>query len=254
MLYVLGSLWGTAALLVFVELVTRTGLIPTRVLPPPSVVVATLLTESGQPSFWLALIETVLGWGYSLAIAIACAIPLGVLLGTNELLYRATRPIVEFLRPVPSVALVPLTFLLFTPGVEGKMFLATYGAFWPLLVQTIYGIRAINPVQRETARSFQISRKDVFVHVMLPASVPYIATGLRISCTVALLLAVTAEIVIGSPGIGVEINRAREGGDTPLMFAYLVLAGLLGLVLNLLFMWFEKRALHWHASQRGKNQ
>nr|WP_240948780.1 ABC transporter permease subunit [Microbacterium sp. CFH 90308] len=195
---------------------------------------------------------TVIGWFLSLTIATLVAVPLGVLLGTSELAHRATRPIVEFLRPVPSVALIPLVFLLFRPGsMDGKVFLAAFAATWPLLIQVIYGVRAINPIQLATARSFQIGRVRSFFRVVIPAATPYLATGLRIASSVALILTVTGEIIMGAPGIGLEINRAREGGDVPLMYAYVIVGGVLGVVLNLLFAALERKVLHWHVSQRS---
>ncbi|MEV7692728.1 ABC transporter permease [Microbacterium sp. NPDC089189] len=247
----LGSLGGAVTIIVLLEIVTRFEILPSRYLPPPSVVLATLGTLLLGAVAWQAIGLTLLGWGLGLGIATLVAVPLGVLLGTSELAYRATRPIIEFLRPVPSVALIPVVFLIFRPGsLEGTVFLAAFAATWPLLVQVIYGVRAINPIQLATARSFQIDRIRTFTRVVLPGATPYLATGLRISSSVALILVVTGQIIMGAPGIGLEINRAREGANVAQMYAYVILAGVLGLLLNQLFAAIERRSLHWHASQR----
>ena len=249
--HALGSLGGVVVVLLMVELLTRTDILPSRFLPPPTIVGAQLLDELGVPQFWYAILDTLRGWALGLGIAILIAVPVGIVLASSELLYRATRPIVEFLRPVPSVALIPLVFLLFASDLQGgKVFLAAFAATWPLLVQTIYGVRNVNPVQLDTARSFQIPWWQVIGRVVIPSAVPYLATGIRIASTVSLILVLTGEIIIGSPGIGREINLAREGGAVDIMYAYVIVAGLLGMVLNSGFVWVERRVLHWHPSHR----
>ena len=109
---------------------------------------------------------------------------------------------IEFLRPIPSAALIPLLFLTLGTNLKSEVFLAAFGAFWPLLVQTIYGVRDVDPVALETARSFGLGRLERLYRITLPSAVPYIATGLRISSTVALILAFTAELFMGTPGLG----------------------------------------------------
>jgi ABC-type nitrate/sulfonate/bicarbonate transport system permease component len=88
------------------------------------------------------------------------------------------------------------------------------------------------------------------IHVMLPSALPYIVTGLRVSSAVALILSVTAEVVIGAPGLGREINLSRSAGDNTAMYAFIIAIGLMGWTLNILTNLIERRALHWHVSQR----
>jgi ABC-type nitrate/sulfonate/bicarbonate transport system permease component len=195
-------------------------------------------------------VRTLQGWAIGLAIATALAIPLGLLIGFNPLLYHSVRPIVEFLRPVPSVALVPLAVLVYGSGLKSKIFLVAFASFWPLLIQTLYGTQDVDPVQLETARSYRIRRVDRLLRVTVPNAVPYIATGLRIASATALILAVTAELIIGSQGLGRSINVARSGGAVDLMYALIIATGLLGWFLNSAFAYVERRALHWHPSQR----
>jgi ABC-type nitrate/sulfonate/bicarbonate transport system permease component len=159
--------------------------------------------------------------------------------------------VVEFLRPIPSVALVPLAVLIYGVGLESKVFLAAFASFWPLFVQTLYGVQDVDPVATDTARSFGLGRFERLWRIKLPSAVPYIATGLRISSSVALILAVTAEIVIGSEGLGRSINLARQGGAIELMYALIITTGLLGWLLNILTTQAERRVLHWHPSHRA---
>ncbi|MFV0375065.1 ABC transporter permease [Microbacterium sp.] len=239
-------------MVLLLEVLTLLGVLPGRFLPPPSEVLGRLALEVQMATFWTATWQTVLGWALGLLIAMAIAIPVGITLASSNLIYFATRPIVEFLRPVPSVALIPLVFLVFSPTMEGKVFLAAYAATWPLLVQTQYGIRSVQSTQRDTARSFQIAPWRVIMRVVMPSALPYIATGLRISSTVSLILVVSGEIILGAPGIGQQINLAREGGDFAAMYAFVVVAGLVGLALNAIFARVERRLLHWHPSQRNQ--
>jgi len=244
------TLGGVLGVLVLLELVVRVGLIPSRYFPLMTETFATLFEQFADASYWQGILDTLQGWAIGLAIATLIAVPLGLLIGFNQLVFHATRPIIEFLRPVPSVALIPLAILIYGTGQASKVFLVAFASTWPLLIQTVYGAHDIDPVQLETARSYRIRRRDRLLRVTLPSAVPYIATGLRISSSVALILAVTAELIIGSPGLGRSINLARSGGAVELMYALIITTGLLGWGLNSLFARVERRALHWHPSHR----
>ena len=241
---------GVLAVLVLIELVVRAGLISSRYFPPVTDTASALVDQLGESAYWSAIGYTLEGWAIGLGIAIVIAVPVGLLLGFNEVLYHAFRPAIEFLRPVPSVALIPLAILVYGTGLESKVFLVAFASTWPLLIQTIYGARDLDPLQLETARSFRIRRSDRILRVTLMGAVPYIATGLRIASATALILAITAELIIGSAGLGREINIARQGGAVDIMYALIVTTGLLGWGLNSLFAAGERRVLHWHPSQR----
>jgi ABC-type nitrate/sulfonate/bicarbonate transport system permease component len=241
---------GVLGVLVLFEFVVRVGLISSRYFPPPTEIAVALVRLFGESSYWTAILHTLEGWAIGLGIAIAIAVPVGLALGFNDVLYHAARPVVEFLRPVPSVALIPLAILVYGTGLTSKVFLVAFASTWPLLIQTIYGARDIDPLQLETARSFRIRRRDRILRVTLMGAVPYIATGLRIASATALILAITAELIIGSEGIGRSINIARQGGAVDEMYALIVTTGLLGWGLNSIFAAIERRVLHWHPSQR----
>ena len=181
------------------------------------------------------------GWALGLGIAAALGVPLGIIIGSNRLLYRACRGLIEFLRPIPSVALIPLAILIYGTGMQSKVFLAAFASFWQVIVATLYGVQDVDPVATDTARSFGFSRFKRLFRVTLPSAVPYIATGLRIASAVSLILTVTAELVIGAPGLGRAINVARSGGNEELMYALILTTGILGLLLNMVFVKVEKR-------------
>lgn len=237
---------GVALVLTLFEVLPRAGVIPRIFFPPVSESIMTLVEQVGTARFWTALTSTVQGWAIGLAASIAVAVPVGILLGSSEVLGRAFRAVVEFLRPIPSVALVPVAILVFGRGLDLKVFLIVYAAFWPLLIQTMYGVRAIDPVAIDTARSFGLPRLTRMVRIVLPSSLPYIATGVRIASAVALILAVTAELVVGTPGLGREILLSQAGGQVRQMYAFIIATGLLGWGLNILLLSVERRMLHWH--------
>ena len=241
---------GVLGVLALFELLPRIGFLPENHFPPISESLGRLGEELGTGGFWEAVVDTLQGWALGLGIAAALSIPLGILIGSSRLLYRALRAPIEFLRPIPSVALIPLAILIYGTGLQSKVFLAAFACFWQLLVATLYGVQDVDPVATDTARSFGFSRIRRLFRVTLPSAVPYIATGLRVASAVALILTITAELVIGAPGLGREINLARSGGNVELMYALIIATGILGLLLNLIFVRAERRFLHWHPSQR----
>jgi ABC-type nitrate/sulfonate/bicarbonate transport system permease component len=241
---------GIAFMIGLGELLTRTETISSRHFPPPSEMFAALADEVTTAEFWTAVGNTMEGWAVGLAVACAIAIPAGIVIGSSALLYRSVRGVIEFLRPIPSVALIPLAVLIWGSGLESKVFLAAFASTWPLLMQTLYGVQDVDPVATDTARSFGFGRGQRLLHVTLPSAVPYIATGVRISAAVALILAVTAELVIGAPGLGREINIARQSEAVDIMYALIAVTGLLGWGVNIVFSRIERRVLHWHPSQR----
>jgi len=171
-------------------------------------------------------------------------------LGLSDLAGRAFRVPVEFLRPIPSAALIPLLFLTLGPVLRSEIFLATFGAFWPILVQTMYGVRDVDPVTIDTARSFGVPRRERLWRITLPSAVPYIATGMRLASAISLILAFTAELFMGTPGLGKMLNYAQSYGLTTQLYALALATGVLGLGTHLLFTALERRALRWHPSQR----
>jgi ABC-type nitrate/sulfonate/bicarbonate transport system permease component len=239
-----------AAALALWEVISRTGLISEKDLPSMSASFGELWSLVQTSAFWTAFAETVRGWALGLGIATALAVPIGILLGSSELAASAFRVPIEFLRPIPSAALIPLLFLTLGTTLKSEVFLAAFGAFWPLLVQTMYGVRDVDPVAIDTARSFGVGRVERLYRIKLPSAVPYIATGLRISSTVALILAFTAELFMGLPGLGQKVNYAQSFGLEEQLYAYALATGFLGVGIHLLSTAIERRGLRWHPSQR----
>ena len=150
---------------------------------------------------------------------------------------------VDFLRPIPSIALLPLLILLFGITVDLKVFMAALGAFFPLFFQTMYGVQDVDPVARDTASAYRLNRFFRFVFVDLPGATPYIATGLRISASVSLVVCVATELIVGVPGLGAGIFKAQYAGQLAQMYALIVSTGLIGLLIAIGFNRLERITL-----------
>jgi ABC-type nitrate/sulfonate/bicarbonate transport system permease component len=245
----LGAL-GLAGAAAVLEIAPRIGLVSPRYLPPFSEMIGALVREAGAAAFWRALADTLVGWALGLAIAVAAGVVVGVAIGASRRLRAVTASTIELLRPIPSVALIPIAVLLFGTQLRSVLFLVVYASFWPTLLQVIHGVTDVDPVARDTARSYRLTGWATLRYLVLPTALPYILTGLRLSAAVALILAITAELVIGSPGLGHEIGVAMMSSAVPAMYALIGVVGMLGVAVNLGFRALERRALAWHLSVR----
>ena len=245
----LGAL-GIAGVALGFELIPRAGVVSPRYLPPTSAMLGALGREAATAAFWRAVLDTVEGWALGLAIAVAAGAVAGVVIGSRRGLRAATASTIEFLRPIPSVALIPVAILLYGAQLRSTLLLVVYASFWPVLLQVIHGVADVDPVARDTALSYRLSRWTTIRHLILPTALPYLMTGVRLSAAVALILAITAELVIGSPGLGHEIEVAHVSGAAPVLYALIFVVGLLGVAVNVGFRALERRVLAWHPSMR----
>ncbi|MEU7655983.1 ABC transporter permease [Micromonospora taraxaci] len=243
---------GLTGFLVVWQLIPTLGLVNTLYLPYVTDVLARLFEQLVDLAFWRRLGSTMTSWAIGLTVATLAAVVLGTVVGLVPFLRRATHTAVEFLRPIPSVALIPLAVLLFGIQMQAALVIIIYASFWQVFVQVIYGVADVDAVARDTARSFGLTRREQLSHLVLPTTLPYLMTGLRLAAAVALILAITAEMVIGNPGLGRMIELSRSAGDAAGLYALVVVTGLLGLTVNLVFRFVERRVLHWHQSIRGE--
>nr|WP_157243004.1 ABC transporter permease [Pseudarthrobacter sp. GA104] len=249
------QLLGVAGIIGFLatwELIPRLGLIDERFLPPASEVVAALVVDFGLTAFWVAAGETMKAWFLGLLIAVAAAVLLGFIIGSSGFLRKATNSTIEFLRPIPSVALIPLAVLLFGVKIESSLLLIVYASFWQVLIQVLYGVADVDMVANNTAKTYGLGRMARIRYVVFPTALPYLMTGVRLAAAVALVLAITAELVIGSPGLGREIALAQSGGAISGMYALVLATGLIGVLINMVMRQIEKRILAWHSSVRSE--
>jgi len=202
-------------------------------------------------STWLAIGQTVLGWIIGFTIAAVLAIPGGLAIGSSPSLRLAFNFPVEFLRVIPPIILIPVVVLLQGPTLNMKISLTVIGVIWPVLHQTVYGLRSIDRTVKDTARIYKFSIRKNITGVILPAALPYIVTGLRIGATIGIMVAIVAEMVGGAPGIGRELFLAQSNGQYASMMTFLVLSGIMGMAINSSLRLVEKWGLSWHPSQRS---
>jgi len=232
------------------EIASRTGLVNPRFFPPASDVLVRLGTDLVSASFWTSVGQTMTSWAIGLAISAVAATAIGFLIGGSNFLRKATHTTIEFLRPIPSVALIPLAVLLFGVSIESALLLIVYASFWQILIQVLYGTADVDSVAMDTARSYGLGWWARVRHVVWPTTLPYLITGLRLAAAVALVLAITAELVIGTPGIGKQIELNRSGGSVVAMYSLVLATGIIGVIINMVMRFIEKRVLRWHASVR----
>lgn len=246
---VLGML-GVGGALILWELMSFFEVIPTSAVPPASAALAELFSQLVNPVFWEALWNTLSVVLLGLALIIVFATPLALLIGLSRFAAESTWFLVEFLKPIPPIALIPLGLLLWGPSPGMKLFLITLGAVWPLLTQLVYGIKQIDGVATDMARSYRLGWRLTTTRIVVPSILPFAMTGLRISAAIAVIIAIVTEMIGGAAGLGQQIVVAQSAGAIDQMYALILAAGLLGLIINACFKAVERPMLFWHASVR----
>ncbi|NLU69384.1 ABC transporter permease subunit [Streptomyces sp. HNM0574] len=236
------------------EALGRAGLVRREDLPPVTEVLARAAGLAADPLFLDGLLATARAWASGLGLAVGLAVPAGLLLGSVPAAATAARALVEFLRPVPSVALIPLVSLLLGSGTATEVTLITYASVWPVLFNTVYGLGEVDPAARETLRAFGFDRFQVLLRAALPATAPFIAAGVRIAAGTALVLAVATEILAGfGEGLGTFIAQAGNATDgTVDVLAGVVWAGAAGLAINTALVAAERRLFPWAPEHRAR--
>jgi NitT/TauT family transport system permease protein len=244
---------GLVVLAALMEIIGRAGIVDQQFLPPFSVVVGRLVHLLGNGDFLTALRSTIESFLLGIVIASVIGTVLGVLFGLSQTVYLAMRGVVELIRPVPPVALIPLVILVFGNGLEMKMVIVVFAAVWPILFNTMYGVQSVEPLQRQMARSFGKSRLQVIRQVVIPAAAPLIATGIRVSSSISLVVVITVELIAGgTTGLGSFIASARAAGtEVKDVYAGILAAGILGLIVNLVMARAERRWFGWASQSQG---
>jgi ABC-type nitrate/sulfonate/bicarbonate transport system permease component len=242
-----------AAVLALWQYIAVAGVLGKDAFPTMTGTMAELGRELKTADLWQAVWDTVRGWGMGLVIGCALAIVVGTLLGLNRFAYLSVIPVIEFLKTVPVIAILPLAIVVWGATLEMKVFIVAFGVFWPLTIQVIYGVRAVDPVVRDTAITLRLRGLRKFSGVTLPSAAPFIATGLRIAAAVGLILAVIAELIGGAPGLGLSILTSVNAGPSrlPATYAFILVTGIAGVLVTSLFAYAERRLLHWHETQRN---
>ncbi|MFC5746397.1 ABC transporter permease [Actinomadura rugatobispora] len=252
-----GRLWLFALLVAVWEVAARAA--ADQFFPPPSQIVRTLyeiwfsgpvdrlfLTEKAVDDFKPSFTNLFTGW----AIAAVAGVALGVVIGRFRTLGDVLDPVLQFGRSVPPPTLIPFLLAVLDLGAPMQITTIVFGVIWPVLLNTIDGVRTVDRLQLDTARVFGIGGTLRLRRVILPAAAPKIFAGLRVSLGFALILMVISELVGNSFGIGAHLTTAQQTLQMTEMWAGIVLLGVLGCLFNLVFQLLERRMLAWHGGAR----
>jgi NitT/TauT family transport system permease protein len=191
-----------------------------------------------------SLVRAAVGFGIGLAVAL----PLGLLIGWYPLLEKFLDPLIELFRNTAALALLPVFILLLGIGNEGKYVFIAYSVMWPILLNTITGVRTVDPLLLKSAKSLGLSQFRIFQKVVLPASVPQISTGIRLGASFALLVLIAAEFVGANSGLGFQINNMEQNFQIPQMYAFIITVSALGVLLNYVLVRGERRLSRWRVN------
>jgi ABC-type nitrate/sulfonate/bicarbonate transport system permease component len=246
---------GLASLLVGLalwELAARGRFVNPVLLPPPSTIALALRDLIAGGDLVPQLTHTVALFAAGYAIACLLGVAIGVWMGTSRFAYGLLEPLVELLRPIPKSALVPALFLFLGIGTTTMVTVVVFAGVFPVLINTLQGVRGIDPVLRDTARTFRCGPWRTLWSVVLPAALPAILAGMKVALGLSLVLAVLAEMLAGLSGLGFVILDTERSFQTAQMYAWIVVVAALGAGLGLLFDAIERRAVPWQFNEFGQ--
>ncbi|HTP50973.1 MAG TPA: ABC transporter permease [Anaeromyxobacteraceae bacterium] len=250
------------------DLLARSGAVSPLVLPSPAQVVRRWAAYASPLSPYDPSAESYLAWlasgelwldsagslyrvlgGFLLGTALA--LPLGLLMGAKGSVNDLLNPVLQVVRPIPPIAFIPLAILWFGLGNPPAFFLIALGAFFPVLVNTIAGVRNVDQIYLRAARNLGAGELTVFRRVMLPGAMPYILAGLRIGIGIAFIVVIVAEMTAVNRGLGYRILEAREYFWSDKIIAGMVSIGLIGLAIDWVMGRVNARLLRWHRGIEG---
>ena len=237
---------GPAVLFVVWDLVVRTGMVKAILLPSPADALTTLVTGLAGGPLLGDFLVTVKRTLQAFFIAAVTGVPLGIALGSNERAYRSVEFVIDFFRSTPSSALIPLFLLIFGVSDINKVAIAAFGAFLLVVFNSAYGVINARKQRVMAAKVMGASRWQIFRDVLIWESLQPTFVGLRSAVSMALVIVIVAEMFIGSDnGLGHRIINAQQVLNVKSMYAAILSAGVLGYALNILFLYAERRIVHW---------
>jgi len=214
-------------------------------IPPTSSILSSLYSMFKTKEFYSLLGDTFLIFSSAFVLSLIIGIMVGSIIGLNKQLERYLFSTIDLMRSIPPIALLPV-FILFL-GIDNRMkiALALFG-IWPILINTFFAIRDIEPIYLKVAKNLQLTKSDILFKVIYPLAFPAIFAGVKISLSLCLVLTVAGEMMIGNKGIGFLINYSKRIGDYDTMFAAILVIGLIGWLINIMFKYTDKRLLKWY--------
>lgn len=240
----LGGIIFVVFVLMVWEALTRINIINPVFMPPVSENLRTLISFTLSLTLPFEVLASLHRVFIGYAFAIFFGVSLGILMGYYKWIFQIFEPLIELLRPMPSPAIIPIAILFLGIGDRMKYFIIAWAGFFPILVNTIDGVRSVDRVLIDTARVFK--EKHMIRRVILPAASPQIVTGMRISLAISLILVVVSEMVAGNNGIGFIILDYQRSFRIKEMFAGIFALALTGYFLNYLFVKIDSKLMRWH--------
>ena len=236
-----------ATLLVTWEVLSRLGVLRPVLFSSPLVIGRTLVSSFASGEMLGHLLATLTRTVAGLALGAIPGLMLGLAMGWSTALRRALDPIFAALHPIPKIAILPLLMIFLGIGEASRIAVASVAAFFPMLINTMAGVRAINPIYFEVAQNYGASRYHLFSRVVLPASLPLVFSGLRLAANVTLLVTISAEIVMADRGLGSLVWLAWETMRVELLYATLVVIASLGIALTGGLKLIRRAVVPWQA-------
>jgi ABC-type nitrate/sulfonate/bicarbonate transport system permease component len=234
-----------AAVLGAVEFASRFGFVNPVLVPGPTRVASQLMDILTVDKLLFPLGDTLRLLFIGFGLATVCGIAIGVLMGHLTPVYNLLEPLLELIRPLPKPALLPPLILFLGLGDAMKVATVFLAALFPILINTLQGVRSIEPTLVSTARTFGCSTWRILTRVVLPASAPMIFAGMKVSLGIGLVLVILSEMLSGTGGIGSEIIDMQRSFRNVEMYAWIVVLAALGITLSILFNWIERRVVFW---------
>lgn len=227
--------------------------LPTIILPKPYEVAKQILDPAYLMDLFLNFVTSSTRIAIGLSIAILLAVPAGVLIGWNDVLNDFFELEIEFFRALPIVALIPLIIFILGIGDTSKIFVISFGCFWPILINTIQGVKSIDNIHIKVAKTMGADQFDIFFKIIMPASSPYIFTGIKVSLSISLILMVVSEMIAGNNGLGYMLVESVRTYNTERMMISLILIGVFGYILNRIFDFVvSRKILKWYYIDKRK--
>ncbi|MEK0326154.1 MAG: ABC transporter permease [Nitrosopumilus sp.] len=227
------------------ELVARSGIFPAILLPPATAVLYTLVIKVADGTLVTPILFTLYTAMSGFLIASIVAIPAGLLLGWQRWLYRVFEPLVESLRPIPAVAIIPIAIIFLGVGLTSRIAIVTYSSFFLIFINALYGVYGIDKLMFLSLQSIGMKQSTIFRKLIIPGSMPFVFAGLRLALVVSIILSVATEMLFGNIGIGHFLMSSVEHFRYQSLYAGVLSLSILGYTLNKIFLILERRVIGW---------
>jgi ABC-type nitrate/sulfonate/bicarbonate transport system permease component len=234
-----------ALVLAALEYLTRAGVINRALFPPPSVVATTFSDLLMHGTVLKPFGATLALFSAGYVLAVIAGVLLGLAMGTSPTINHLLDPLIESIRPMPKAALVPVLMLFLGFGAPMQITAVMLASFFPVLINTIQGVRGTDPILTATGRTFGLSRAAITFKIILPAAMPYIFAGMRVAVGLALLMTILTEMLAGNSGLGYLVLENQRSFRIRDMYAWLVILAAVGLVINVAMATAERRFVPW---------